>query len=105
MLLARVRGTLHVWAASGSLEVFLPAAGSSLRVRVESKSAAVDVRVPACVAASIAVEPSSTGFVGLDPARFETFVAERLYRSPGFETATARLEIDTHVSAGAITIA
>jgi hypothetical protein len=40
----------------------------------------------------------------VDSERFETVVAERQYRSPGIESAAARLEIETHVSSGAITI-
>ena len=95
---------LDLVARAGSLEVLLPSQGGALRVRVDSRSAAVDLRVPAGVAASIAVEPSSSGFVGVDSERFETVVAERQYRSPGIESAAARLEIETHVSSGAITV-
>ncbi len=41
----------------------------------------------------------------MDKARFPVAVSERLYRSPEFETTAASLEIETHVSAGSITIA
>ena len=80
----------------------LPSEGGALQVRVDARSAAVDLRVPAGVAGSIAVEPSSSGFVGVDRERFETVVEERQYRHLG---SKPRLETETHVSAGAITIA
>jgi uncharacterized membrane protein len=96
---------LEITARAAAVEVSLPTEPGSLRVRLESRSGAADVRVPPGVAASIAIEPSGSGAVVVDPARFETVVAERLYRSPGYEQAAARLEIDTHASAGSITIA
>jgi uncharacterized membrane protein len=96
---------LDITVTAASLEVSLPAHSGTFRVRVDAKAGSVDLRVPSGVAASIACEPAMSGSVLVDTSRFPTVVAEREYQSPEFETAAARVEIDTHVSAGSITIA
>jgi hypothetical protein len=56
------------------------------------------------VAASIATSASTTGSVIVDTGRFEA-LPRLAFRSPGFDDAASRIEIDTKVSAGSIQVA
>ena len=96
---------LDIRVTAASLDVFLPAHNGAVRVRVDAKAGSVDVHVPSSVAASIACEPSMSGAVLVDTTRFPMVDPDRLYRSPEFETAVARVKVDTHVTAGSITVA
>ncbi len=95
---------LHLDITAAAFEVALPSGRASMRARVEVRAGSATLRVPPGVAASIATSSSTTGSVIVDTSRFEA-LAGLGFRSPGFEEAASRIEIDTLVSAGSIQVA
>ena len=89
---------LDVRADASVVEVSLPSEAGQLTVAVESKGAAVTIRVPDGVAAWIRSEKDILG-LDLDVARFPIVVFGREYRSADYDTARNRVDL-TAVSAG-----
>jgi predicted membrane protein len=81
----------------------LPARAGSTRVRVESGMAAVKIRVPAGVAADIRVRAAIAG-ARVDRSRFPSAEGANHYRSPDFDTAGNRVEIEVDTGVGSIEI-
>jgi TMEM175 potassium channel family protein len=86
----------------GSLvELALPASAGFSTVEIQAKGAMVVVRVPDGVSATIRAA-SPGGLTGVDTARFP--LRDDVYRSPGYETATNRVDIRADVAFGSLTV-
>jgi len=86
---------------ASSTTVDLPAHAGHTRVTVESGAAAVKLRVPPSVAASIMVRSTLAG-VHVDRARFRETATG--YRSEGFESAPNKVEIFVETAVGSLEI-
>lgn len=89
-LLDTVVGSLAVKVGASDLSVVVPATGRS-RVDIDAGAADVDVRVPDRVAAAVRVS-SALASVDVDAHRFPR--DGEGYRSPGYDDADDRVEID-----------
>lgn len=98
--LAKVRVTeLALKTGASSTDVMLPAAGRT-SVTVSSGAASVKLRVPEGVAARVT---GSAGLASIDVAgRFPKVAGG--WESPGFSTATDRVEIHAEVGVGAVEV-
>lgn len=92
--------SLSVKTGASDVEVWLPA-GRSCRVEVDAGAAEVDVWVPADVSADVQVR-SALASVDVDPRRFPRH--GQGYRSPGFDTAEHRAEIDIEGGVASFTV-
>jgi len=92
---------LRVKTGASSTTVDLPASAGFTRVTVESGAAAVRLRIPGGVAASILVRSALAG-VHVDRTRFPQ--AGGGYRSPDYEQAANKVEILVETGVGSIDI-
>jgi hypothetical protein len=86
---------------ASSTTIDLPTRAGHTRVTVESGAAAVKIRVPQGVAASIIVRSTLAG-VHVDSARFPHAAVG--YRSPDFDTAANKAEIFVETGVGSVEI-
>lgn len=93
---------LHVKSGASSTRVTLPAAAGHTRARIQVGAAAVDVQVPEGVAAGIHVRGALAG-ISVDQRRFPRLESDT-YRSPDYETAAHRAEIEIVAGAGAVSV-
>jgi len=80
----------------------LPAAAGYTRARLKSGAAHLFVRVPQDVAASIRIKSGLSG-VNVDTSRFP-MVEQNMYRSPDFDMAPHRVEIEAETGVGSLEI-
>jgi hypothetical protein len=92
---------LTIKTGASSTTVELPRAAAMTRVSIECGAAAVKVRVPPTVAASIVVKSALAG-VRVDSTRFHPVGAG--WESPGFGTASSRTEIFVETGVGSVEI-
>ncbi len=92
---------LSLRTGASSTSVDLPAAAGFTRVTVRSGAAAIRIRVPQGVAASIAVRSALAG-VRVDTARFPA--AGSGYASPDYDRAANRVEISVETGVGSVDI-
>jgi hypothetical protein len=92
---------LFVKTGASSTTIDLPSRAGHTMVTVESGAAAVKIRVPREVAASIIVRSALAG-VHVDRTRFSESVGG--YRSADFETAMHKTEIFVETSVGSVEI-
>ena len=93
---------LHVQSGASSTRVTLPAVAGHTRACIRVGAAAVDVRVPEGVAASIRVRGALAG-ISVDAKRFPPLDGDT-YRSPDYEMAAHRAEIDIEAGVGAVSV-
>jgi hypothetical protein len=91
--------TIRTGASSTTVE--LPRVAAMTRVSIECGAAAVRLKVPPTVAASIVVKSALAG-VRVDPSRFPAAGAG--WESPGFGTAPNRVEIFVETGVGSVEI-
>ena len=94
---------LTVRANSSLVKITLPLDAGLTTVALESKAAAVTVRIPDGVTAWIRGERDIPE-LSLDVTRFPIVVGFREYRSTDYDTATNRVELTASASAGSISI-
>jgi hypothetical protein len=92
---------LLVKTGASSTTIDLPARAGHTRVTVESGAAAVKIRVPQGVAASIVVQSALAG-VHVDRTRFRESAAG--FRSPDFDSAANKAEIFVETGVGSVEI-
>jgi hypothetical protein len=92
---------LYVKTGASSTTIDLPVRAGHTRVTVESGAAAVKIRVPEGVAASIVVRSALAG-VHVDRARFRESAAG--FRSADYETAANKAEIFVETGVGSVEI-
>jgi hypothetical protein len=92
---------LLVKTGASSTTIELPMHAGHTRVTVESGAAAVKIRVPQGVAASIVVRSALAG-VHVDTTRFRESAAG--YRSPDFDSAANKAEIFVETGVGSVEI-
>lgn len=92
---------LRVQTGASANEILLPANAGRTAVEIHSGAASVVVRVPAGVAARIQIKAGAAG-VSVDKGRFPR--VEGVYRSPDYDTATNRADIDVETGAGSIEV-
>jgi hypothetical protein len=92
---------LHLKTGASSTTIELPSAAGFTRMSVESGAAAVKIRVPQGVAASIQVKSALAG-IHVDRTRFPQ--SGGVYRSPDYDGAANRVEILVETGVGAIDI-
>jgi hypothetical protein len=92
---------LHIQTGASSTTVDLPARPSYVKVSIESGAAAVKLRVPQGVAATIMVKSALAG-IHVDQSRFPA--AAGGYRSRDFEGATKKVEILVETGVGSVDI-
>jgi uncharacterized membrane protein len=103
--LVDVRATeLDVRADGSAVDIRLPAVAGATTAAIESKAAAVIVRIPHGVAARIH-SPSETPALDVDVERFPVVVYQREYRSPDYDRSGNRVDIAVTSLAGTIRIA
>jgi hypothetical protein len=90
---------LGVTCPGSQVELTLPAAAGRTTVEVHAEAAMVVLRVPDGVAATI---HAAADAIEIDTARFPPHDGD--YRSPGYETATNRVDIRAAVPSGAVTV-
>ena len=88
---------------ASQMTVRLPSQAGRTTVRVEAKSAAVDVQVPEGVASAIRGDLKSAAVV-VDTARFPPIAEEGVWRSTGYEAAQARADIEVEAADSAVRI-
>ena len=93
----------ELWLKTGasSTMVDLPAAAGFTRVRVESGAASIKLHVPQGVAASIHVSSALAG-IHVDGARFPR--AGGGWRSPDWDTAAHKVEIEVETGVGSLDV-
>ena len=102
--LSRLRLTeLDVCADASAVDVSLPTDAGHVTVVVQSKAAAVTIRVPDGVAAWIRGETDIPG-LELDIARFPIVLSGGGYRSADYDTARNRVDLTAVSNAGSIKI-
>lgn len=92
---------LHLKTGASSTTVELPAAGGFTRVIVESGAAAVRLRVPSGVAASIQVRSALAG-IHVNRQRFPETAGG--FRSPDYDRAANKVDISIDTGMGAIEV-
>jgi hypothetical protein len=95
--------SLRLKTGASATMVELPRAAGRTRVSVESGVASVRLRVPDGVAADIRVRSAMAGSK-VDRARFPVAEGANHFRSPDFETAANRVEIDVETGVGSIEV-
>lgn len=93
---------LRLETGASSTDVFLPARAGSTRARVRSGVAEVKLHIPEGVAASIRAT-GGLASINVDTRRFLPSGANE-YRSPDFDTAANRLDLDVETGVGSVTI-
>jgi len=86
---------------ASSTEVILPARAGHSRARVEAGAAAIRVRVPEGVAASIRFQ-GALASVEVDQQRFPR--SGDAYRSPDYEGAEHRVDLEVEAGVGSLTV-
>lgn len=94
---------LRVETGASSTEIFLPARAGSTRARIRSGAAAVTLRIPEGVAARIHAS-GGLASINVDSGRFPQ-VGGSEYRSPDFDLAANRLDLDVETGVGSVSIA
>jgi hypothetical protein len=89
---------LEIETGASSTKLTLPASAGHTRAEISCGAGAVEVRVPAGVAARLRVH-STMAEVKVDRRRFPR-VSSGLYESPDYETAQNRIELDVSASLG-----
>lgn len=93
---------LRLETGASSCQVTLPAAAGRTRARISSGVASMVVRVPSGVAADIRVEAGLSG-VDIDTTRF-LLVGKDHYRSPDYDTAANRAELELRSGVGSLEV-
>ena len=103
--LLNLRGTqvkdLKVQTGASATEIEFPAQAGETRARIRSGMASVDMRVPQGVAARIHASGGMAS-ISVDTARFPQIGSE--YRSPDYDTAANRLDLDVETGMGSVTV-
>ncbi len=86
---------------ASSTHVLLPASAGFTRVRTESGVASVTMQVPAGVAAQIRIKSGLSG-ISVDTNRFPR--QGDLYRSPDYDTAANKVEIEVETGVGSVAV-
>ena len=92
---------LELTCPGSQVEVTLPASAGLSTIEIQAKAALVVLRVPEGVAASIRAA-SPGGLTEIDIARYP--LHDDVYRSPGYDTATNRLDIRADVALGSLSV-
>jgi hypothetical protein len=92
---------LTVKTGASSSTITLPANAGQTRVVVQSGAASVDLFVPQGVAGRIRVQSGLAG-IQIDPTRFPRTAYG--YETPGFESATNKVDISVETGVGSVTI-
>ena len=90
---------LKLSSGASSFQVRMPAGMSLTKARIESGAASLDIVIPDGVSAQIQIEGGLAG-VRVNGARFPK--ADKIYRSPDYDTAAKRL--DLRVEAGVASV-
>jgi hypothetical protein len=92
---------LNFKTGASASEIFLPQAAGQTRARIEAGAAAVEVHIPAGVAARIRAQ----GGLASVEVNQDRFTRENdLYQSPGYQEAEHRVELDIEAGLGAIEV-
>jgi hypothetical protein len=92
---------LRLETGASSTEMTLPSQAGMTRVEVKSGAASVKIHVPEGVAGSIRVKSGLAG-VDIDTTRFP--VSGSGYQTPGYETATNKVDINIETGVGGVEI-
>lgn len=92
---------LHLSSGASSTELYLPANAGHTRVRIETGAASVRVYVPTGVEAMIRSR-SGLSSVEIDPGRFPAWGDG--FRSPGYDSAANRVDIDIQAGVGSVEV-
>jgi hypothetical protein len=92
---------LRVQSGASSTEIAFPARARQTYARVETGVASVQLRIPPGVAARIRSESGLAG-VNIDTGRFPRVNGG--YRSPDYDTAENRLELDLETGVGSVSV-
>jgi len=92
---------LRLQTGASATELTLPAHAGHSRVKIGAGAASVRVRVPDGVAAQIAVDSGLAG-ISINRQRFPR--EGRGYRSPDYDTATHRVDIDIEAGVGSVEV-
>jgi hypothetical protein len=86
---------------ASATEIEFPAAAGATRARIRSGAASVDMRIPDGVAARIHASGGMAS-IDVDTNRFPRVGSE--YRSPDYDTAVNRLDLDVETGVGSVSI-
>lgn len=92
---------LHLQTGASATEIEFPAQAGYTRATVRSGAASVEMRVPQGVAARIHAT-GGLASINVDPARFPRLGSE--YRSPDYDTAANRLDLDIETGVGSVRV-
>jgi hypothetical protein len=92
---------LRLQTGASSVQVMLPAKAGHTRARIEAGAASVSIRVPANVAAQVRFE-GALASVDVDQNRFPRSGA--VYRSPDYDTAQNKVDIDVEAGVGSFDV-
>jgi hypothetical protein len=92
---------LRLETGASSVEVILPAQAGHSRARVQAGAAAISFRVPEGVAASIRFQ-GALASVDVDQHRFPR--SGDVYRSPDYERAEHRVDLEVEAGVGSLTV-
>ncbi len=92
---------LHLSTGASSMAVTLPEAAGYTRVKLEAGAASVTIKVPGGVAAQIRSQ-SGVSSINIDETRFPK--TSGVYRSPDYDTAVNKVDIDIQMGAGSVRV-
>jgi hypothetical protein len=92
---------VHLKSGANSTDLRLPSNSGFTRVRISSGAASVDVHIPQGVAAQIRSR-SGLSSINVDTRRFPQ--AGQDYRSPDYDTAANKVDVDIEMGVGSVTI-
>lgn len=92
---------VHLKSGANSTDMRLPANSGFTRLRISSGAASVNLHIPQGVAAQIRSR-SGLSSINVDSQRFPRVAQD--YRSPDYDTAANKVEIDIEMGVGSVTI-
>jgi len=92
---------LNLRTGASSTTVTLPASAGYTRVHVESGAASVSLRVPEGVAARVRIQSGLSG-ITVDASRFPR--AGDVWRSPDYDTAANKVDMDIQTGVGSVDV-
>ncbi len=94
-------GNLQLDAGASVVSVILPAHGGHTQARIQAGAASVSVRVPSDVAARVRLT-GGLGSTDVDQSRFPRTAG--VYRSPDYDTARNKVDLEVRVGVGSLEV-
>lgn len=93
---------LEVRSDAGAMTITAPANAGHTRARIRSSVGAVKIAIPENVAGRILIHGGGMAGISVNRSRFPR--EGGVYQSPGYDTATNRLDLDIEASIGAVEV-